>query len=126
MAAGNTPEMVQLALQKLVPIINKGLMEADIGSTQNLLQLISVVEHTNLDPLGQRNATTVLYEVCRQVTTEQKAILLLQRYGISKLLLAIKSHAADSEMKTLIEDLTQKLVATGKNCLSVNVLFMLA
>jgi high-affinity nickel permease len=42
------------------------------------------------------------------------------------LLLAIKSHAADSEMKTLIEDLTQKLVATGKNCLSVNVLFMLA
>lgn len=101
-------------------------MESEIGSTQNLLQLISVVEHKNLDSLGQRNATTVLYEVSRQVTTEQKAVFLLQRYGISKLLLAIKEHSANSEMKSLIEDLTTKLVATGRNCLSVNVLFMLA
>lgn len=29
-------------------------------------------------------------------------------------------------MKKLVEDLTQKLVSVGKNCLSVNVLFMLA
>jgi hypothetical protein len=41
--------------------------------------------------------------------------------------MAVKNHAPyDSELKRLIEDLTQKLVATGKNCLSVNVLFMLA
>ena len=51
---------------------------------------------------------------------------LLQRYGISKLLLAVKNHANDPELKRLVEDLTQKLVATGKNCLSVNVLYMLA
>jgi hypothetical protein len=57
--------MVQLALQKLVPLINKGMMEGEIGTNQNLLQLISVVEHTGLDSLGMRNATAVLYEVSR-------------------------------------------------------------
>ena len=49
---------------------------------------------------------------------------MLQRYGISKLLLAVKNHAPnDNELTRLIEDLTIKLVAAGRNCLSVNVLF---
>ena len=52
--------------------------------------------------------------------------MLLQRYGISKLLVAIKNHAHDTQLKALLEDLVMKLVATGKNYLSVNVLFMLA
>ena len=50
----------------------------------------------------------------------------MQRYGISKLLIAVKNHAHDLELKHLIEDLTQKLISVGKRCLSVNVLFMLA
>ncbi len=102
-------------------------MDWEIGSSQNLLSLISIVEHTDLDQRMRRQLSTVIYEVIRQITTEQKAVFLLQRYGISKLLMAVKNHAPyDSELKRLIEDLTQKLVATGKNCLSVNVLFMLA
>ena len=126
-SAGHSPEIVQLALQKLVPLINKGLMEAELGQPVNLLSLISIVEHTGFDLKTKRQVATVVYEVVRQITTEQKATFLLQRYGISKLLLAIKNHAADDpELKALIEDLTTKLVATGRNCLSVNVLFMLA
>jgi len=43
----------------------------------------------------------------RQVTTEAKAVFLLQRYGISKLLLGIKNHTIDGnkELAKLIEDL---------------------
>lgn len=41
-------------------------------------------------------------------------------------MIAVKNHAHDHELKKLVEDLTQKLVNVGKNCLSVNVLFMLA
>lgn len=119
--------MVQHALQKLVPVINKGLMEAEVGSPVNLLSLISIVEHTGFDLKTKRQVATVVYEIVRQITTEQKATFLLQRYGISKLLLAIKNHSVDdNELKALIEDLTTKLVSTGKNCLSINVLFMLA
>jgi hypothetical protein len=123
---GNSPEMVVLALKWLVPVINKGLMEKEMGSNQNLLSLLSVVEHAELDSLTRRNVVTIIYEVTRQITTEQKAIFLLQRYGISKLLVAVKTHAIDSDLKSLIEDLVVKLVSVGKNCLSVNVLFMLA
>ena len=50
----------------------------------------------------------------------------MQRYGISKLLIAVKNHSHEPELKKLVEDLTQKLVDVGKNYLSVNVLFMLA
>ena len=60
------------------------------------------------------------------MTSSEKAVTLLQRYGISKLLIAVKNHAHDPDLKRLIEDLTQKLVSVGKNCLSVNVLYMLA
>ena len=91
-----------------------------------MLALISVVEHKDLSYETKRLQAKVIYEVIRQITTEQKAIVLLQRYGISKLLIAVRNFGDDPELKRLVEDLTQKLVATGKNCLSVNVLFMLA
>ena len=57
-------------------------------------------------PEARRLQAKVVYEVIRQVTSEQKAITLLQRYGISKLLIAVKNHAHDTELKRLIEDLT--------------------
>ena len=125
-AAGNKPDVVTFAMQLLVPVIQKTTMDWELGDVQNLVNLISVVEHLDLSSDARKLQATVVYEVIRQVTSEQKAITLLQRYGISKLLLAVKNHAHDHELKRLIEDLTQKLVEVGKNCLSVNVLFMLA
>jgi hypothetical protein len=52
-------------------------MEAEIGTTQNLLSLISVVEHQGFELKTRRNIATVVYEVIRQITSEQKAIFLL-------------------------------------------------
>ena len=125
-AAGNKAEVATFAMQLLVPVIQKTSMDWEIGDIQNLVNLISVVEHLDLGPDARKLQATIIYEVIRQVTSEQKAITLLQRYGISKLLLAVKNHAHDPDLKHLIEDLTQKLVEVGKNCLSVNVLYMLA
>jgi hypothetical protein len=34
----------------------------------------------------------IINEVVRQITTEEKAVAVLQRYGISKLLIAIKQQ----------------------------------
>jgi len=125
-AAGNKPEVATYAMQLLVPVIQKTTMDWEIGDSQNLMNLISVVEHLDLLPEARKLQGKIVYEVIRQVTSEQKAITLLQRYGISKLLVAVKQHSYDLELKSLIEDLTQKLVSVGKRCLSVNVLFMLA
>lgn len=101
-------------------------MDWEIGDVSNLTNLISVVEHLDLTKEARHLQAQIVYEVIRQVTSEQKAVTLLQRYGISKLLIAVKNHAHDADLKRLIQDLTQKLVEVGKNCLSVNVLFMLA
>jgi hypothetical protein len=49
----------------------------------------------------------------RQITTEEKALLILSRYGISKLLSAIKLHNESVEIKKLLEDLVIKLVKSG-------------
>lgn len=81
-------------------------MDWEIGDTQNLVQLVSVVEHLDFSPDARRLQAKIVYEVIRQVTSEQKAITLLQRYGISKLLIAVKNHAHDAELKHLVEDLT--------------------
>ena len=69
--------------------------------------MISVVEHTGLDVKSKSNMATVLHEVTRQITTESKAVFLLQRYGMSKLLVALKNHSSDAELRMLIEELTQ-------------------
>ena len=113
-------------MQLLVPVIQKTTMDWEIGDIQNLVNLVSVVEHMDFTPENRRLQAKIVYEVVRQVTSEQKAVTLLQRYGISKLLIAVKNHSHDAELKKLIEDLTQKLVNVGKNCLSINVLYMLA
>ena len=65
----------------------------------------------------------IVYEIMRQVTNEEKAVLLLSRYGISKLLQAVKLHRDQSELRTLLEDLVSKLVRTGHRQLSATVLF---
>ncbi len=44
----------------------------------------------------------IIYEIMRQITTEEKAILILSRYGISKLLQAIKLHEEQAEIKKLL------------------------
>ena len=81
-------------------------MDWEVGDIQNTVNLISVVEHLDFDPDARRLQAKVVYEVIRQITSEQKAITLLQRYGISKLLIAVKNHAHDAELKRLVEDLT--------------------
>jgi hypothetical protein len=55
----------------------------------------------------------IIYEIMRQITTEEKALLILSRYGISKLLSAIKLHNESIEIKKLLEDLVIKLVKSG-------------
>ncbi len=55
----------------------------------------------------------IIYEIMRQITTEEKALLILSRYGISKLLSAIKLHSEQIEIKKLLEDLVIKLVKSG-------------
>ena len=51
----------------------------------------------------------------------------MQRYGISKILLAIKKHQySDQNLCTMIEELATKLVVSARSQLSVNVLYMLA
>lgn len=89
-------------------------MDWEIGETSNLLNLVSVVEHLDFLPQARRLQAIIVHEVMRQVTSEQKAVTLLQRYGISKLLIAVKNHSHDLELKHLIEDLTQKLISVGK------------
>ena len=53
-AAGNSPEVVALAMQTLVPVINKNTMDFEIGEPTNLLSLISVVEHIDLSYENRR------------------------------------------------------------------------
>ena len=52
-------------------------MDWEFGETANLLNLISVVEHTDFNYDTRRLQAKVVYEVIRQITTEQKAITLL-------------------------------------------------
>ena len=45
-------------------------MDWEIGDVQNLVQLISVVEHLDLQPEARKLQAKVVYEVIRQVTSE--------------------------------------------------------
>ena len=73
----NSQEVVTYALQTLVPIITNTSFDWELGEIQNLLALISVVEHKDLPYETKRLQAKVIYEVIRQITTEQKAIVLL-------------------------------------------------
>ena len=53
-AAGNKPQISIFAMQLLVPLIKKTTADWEIGDIQNLLQLISVVEHLDLPPESRR------------------------------------------------------------------------
>ena len=57
--------------------MSKTTMDWEFGETANLLNLISVVEHTDFNYDTRRLQAKVVYEVIRQITTEQKAITLL-------------------------------------------------
>ena len=104
-------------------------MEWEFGRPGNLLFLISIVEHMNL-PAGERQLQAkIVYEVVRQITTEEKAAILLQRYGISKILTAIKNlneNAYHDELKHLVEELAIKLIKTGRNILPIQALYAIA
>lgn len=65
----------------------------------------------------------IVYEIMRQVTSEEKAVLLLSRYGMSKWLNSIEKHKNTPELKKMLEELVLKLVKVGGKALSVNVLF---
>jgi hypothetical protein len=65
----------------------------------------------------------IIYEIMRQITSEEKALLILSRYGLSKLLNAIKLHSEQKEIRRLLEDFVCKLVKSGHRNLSVSVLF---
>ena len=68
----------------------------------------------------------IIYEIMRQIATDEKAIMILSRYGISKWLAGIEKHKDQPELRKLIEDLALKLVKTGHRQLSVTVLFKMA
>ena len=76
-AAGNKPEVVSFAMQILVPVLKKTTMDWEVGNSQNLVNLISVVEHLDLLPQARKLQAQVVYEVIRQITSDQKAITLL-------------------------------------------------
>ena len=64
-AAGNKPEVATFAMQLLVPVIQKTTMDWEIGDIQNLVHLISVVEHMDLTPAGRKLQNNIVYEVIR-------------------------------------------------------------
>lgn len=93
--------------------MHQGQHDWDFGKPQVLLQLLPVVEFVTSDIELADLQSILCNEIVRQITNEEKAILLLSRYGISKLLNAIKNHSADQNMQRLIEQLTVKLIQTA-------------
>lgn len=60
------------------------------------------VEYDTSDGVLADHQQMIIYEIMRQITSEEKAILILSRYGISKLLQAIKLHEEQAEIKKLL------------------------
>ena len=54
--------------------------------------LVPAVEYDTSDGVLEDHQQMIIYEIMRQITSEDKAVLVLSRYGISKLLQAIKLH----------------------------------
>ena len=69
-AAGNKPDVAAFAMQVLVPVIQKTTMDWEIGEPQNLVNLISVVEHLDFLPQARHLQAIIVNEVMRQVTSE--------------------------------------------------------
>jgi hypothetical protein len=53
---------------------------------------VPAVEYDTSDGVLEDHQQMIIYEIMRQITSEEKAVLVLSRYGISKLLQAIKLH----------------------------------
>ena len=99
----------------------------EFAKPDNLLRLISVVEHENLAPELREVQAMIIAEIIKNVIMdENKALYLLQKYGISKLLQACKKNRSEDNSHRMVMELTEKLVLAGKNSLSINILFMLA
>ena len=76
--------------------------------------LVPAVEYDTSDGVLADHQQMIIYEIMRQITSEEKAILILSRYGISKLLQAIKLHEEQAEIKKLVQELVLKLVRVGR------------
>ena len=104
-----------------------GRSALEFGKPENLIRLISVVEHDHLSPDLREVQAMIIAEIIKNVIlSEHTALFLLQKYGISKLLAACKKNRTKDNSHRMVMELTEKLVLAGKNSLSVNILFMLA
>jgi hypothetical protein len=72
--------------------------------------MLPVVEFASKDVELSDLQTMLINEIVRQITSEDKAVLLLSRYGISKLLNAMKKQESNLINRRLIEQLTTKLL----------------
>ena len=107
-------------------LISEGQFEHEFGKISNLSEMVQIIQHVFADEQHQKLQLIVVNEVVRQITDESKAVLLLQRYGLSKFLFAIKKHKqSNSQLAKLIESFTIKLIEVGRPSLPISVLYML-
>ena len=106
----NQPEIIAFGIKSLAAIIHQGSHDWDFGKPQVLLQMLPVVEFASKDVELSDLQTMLINEIVRQITSEDKAVLLLSRYGISRLLNAMKKQESNQINRRLIEQLTTKLL----------------